>query len=341
MHRRHFLTILPAAGVAGASPLDHETASLSAWEDWKSAFLAPDGRVVDALQDMASHSEGQGWAMLLAAHFDDRESFARMFDWTEQFLAVRRDALLSWRWRPIEGISDYNNASDGDLFYAWALLVAARRFGIEAYAERSAEVARAIDQILVKPAPGEGLILQPGAERFSENGREILNPSYIMPLALHALGAAFDLPRLGQVADDGEALIGRVALDGLVPDWIAVDGNGWQPASGYSTSYSYDALRVALYLVWSGRFAHPAVVRVRDLLGSGMGETPVRVVPESLEVLETSASPGYAALSSLIRNTARSTSAIPMPNFTTAQPYYPATLHLLVLMVSRDDTAFF
>jgi len=339
MHRRSFLTIVPAASVTGTFPAAREAVPQSSWDLWKEAFLTPEGRVVDALQDMASHSEGQGWAMLLAAQLGDGESFARMFEWTERYLAVRRDPLLSWRWRPGDGIADYNNASDGDLFYAWALLVAARRFETGTYADRSAEVARAIDEILVKPAPGGGLLLRPGAERFSDNGREILNLSYIMPLALHALGAAFDLPRLGEVANDGEALIARVAETGLTPDWIALDEEGWRAATGYGTDYSYDAMRVALYLVWSGRFANPAVARLRAFLEDTGSGTPVRVDPSTGQVLETSDAAGYAALSTLIRNTGRSVPLVPLPDYTAEQSYYPATLHLLSLVASRATLA--
>ncbi len=204
------------AGLASTSLVARNSNSTSDWEAWKAGFLTPQGRVVDDSQSMASHSEGQGWAMLLSASFGDAESFSRIFDWTERHLAVRQDPLLSWRWHPADGVTNYNNASDGDLFYAWALLVAARRFGIDAYAQRSGEAARAIDAILVAETPGGELLLRPAAERFSEINREIVNLSYIMPHALHALGAAFGLPRLGRVAVDGEALIARVASTGLV-----------------------------------------------------------------------------------------------------------------------------
>ncbi|MFD1508649.1 glycosyl hydrolase family 8 [Lacimonas salitolerans] len=330
--------MIPSAGFAGASLASDGAVPGSDWHRWKAAFLRPEGRVVDALQDKSSHSEGQGWAMLLAASHGDADSFSRMFDWTERHLAVRQDPLLSWRWRPADAIADYNNASDGDLFYAWALLVAARRFGVEAYARRSGELAHAIDRILVKPAPGGGLLLRPAAEKFSATDHEIVNLSYIMPLALHALGAAFDLPRLGQVADDGEALIARVARAGLVPDWITLDDNGWAPASGYGPQYGYDALRVALYLVWSGRLAHPAVTRTRALLTDGQAETPVRADPETLDVLERSDAPGYAAVSHLIRNSALAGPDAAITKFSASQPYYPATLHLLAALAQRQIT---
>lgn len=329
MHRRSLLKMLPAVAFANSA---FAAPTAADWTAWKSAFLTSEGRAVDALQDMASHSEGQGWALLLAVRFDDREAASRIFDWTEQHLAVRRDPLLSWRWRPVEGIADYNNASDGDLFYAWALLNASRRFGSAAYAARAASLARAIDAILVRDSPRGGLLLSPAAERFTTQDGEIVNPSYTMPLALHDLGGAFDLPRLGQVADDGERMIAQIASTGFVPDWVELDADGWRPAQSHGSLFSYDALRVALYLVWSGRFAHPAVIRARTLSDDETEGTPVRVDPATGEVLELSNAPGYRAVADLIDGTRHNGTRRPLEAFSVDQPYYPATLHLLALM---------
>ena len=77
------------------------------------------GRVIDRPQGMASHSEGQGYGMVLAAEIaDGRRPFGRMMDWSEANLAIRPDNLLAWRWQPdVPGrVADPNNASDGDLF---------------------------------------------------------------------------------------------------------------------------------------------------------------------------------------------------------------------------------
>ena len=39
------------------------------WQAWRDRFVMPDGRVVDTLQGQASHSEGQGYGMVLASYF--------------------------------------------------------------------------------------------------------------------------------------------------------------------------------------------------------------------------------------------------------------------------------
>ena len=292
--------------------------------------------MVDALQGDASHSEGQGWGMTLATAFDDAEALARMFAWTEAHLAVRQDPLLAWRWRPDAGVTDFNNATDGDLFYAWALLKAARQFGVPHYAERAAAVADAIDKILIREAPNGQLVLRPAAERFSTPDVETINPSYYMPLAMHALAAAFDIPRLARVSDDGEALLARIAKQRLVPDWVEITPEGLQPPMNLPATYGYDALRVPLYLTWSGRFAHPAVSRARGLVSTQEIESvPVRV-DEAGEISERSDAPGYIAVARLLRCTGMAGSSTKIPRFIAQQSYYPATLHLLAVIAAAQ-----
>ncbi|TFL17190.1 glycosyl hydrolase family 8 [Jannaschia formosa] len=340
MRRRDLLSSALAAGALGtgsARALTGRGGWPEAWECWKAAFLDPEGRVVDALQGEASHSEGQGWAMLLAVAFDDRDAFDRLRAWTETHLAVRQDPLLAWRWRPGEGVADYNNATDGDLFFAWAHLRAARRFGDPALARRARAVAEAIDRILVVAAPGgDTLLLRPAAERFAAPGAETINPSYLMPLALHDLAASFGLPRLARAAADGEAGLAELAAPGLVPDWATRDDAGWSRPAGLSGAYGYDALRVPLYLIWSGRFAHPAVARVRALLAATPEATPVRAEAGTGRVIETSDAPGYAAVAALVTCSGAAVPAATIPGWTASQAYYPATLHLLAALAASE-----
>ena len=78
----------------------------AAWDVWKSRFLAGNGRVIDHLQDGVSHSEGQGYGLLLAQAFGDREAFDAIESWTREHLLIRDDALMAWRWSPSENRDD-------------------------------------------------------------------------------------------------------------------------------------------------------------------------------------------------------------------------------------------
>lgn len=62
------------------------------WGYYRRHFISEDGRVIDFFQNKTSHSEGQGYGMLLAVAHKDRASFDRIYNWTRQNLMVRAPA---------------------------------------------------------------------------------------------------------------------------------------------------------------------------------------------------------------------------------------------------------
>lgn len=332
MGRRRLLGTMVALGMAGfgkAGPARARQAG--AWEAWKSRFLAPDGRVIDQLQDGASHSEGQGYGMLLAQAFGDRAAFSAMDGWAARVLDIRGDGLMAWRWRPgaTPAVADRATATDGDLFRAWALLRAERQSGWAEAAGRAGPIADALAARCLAPdprAPAEPL-LAPAAESPRDAQGVLFNPSYVMPRALRELGAGFDSPALIRAADHGETVLRELSAGGLVPDWTLVTPRGFRATEGYSAHHGYDALRVALYLVWSGRRDHRAVA-ARAQLPAGEGGVPT-VVQRDGTVLTRSSYPGYAAVDALV--TCRPQLSIP-----SEEPYYPATLGLMAGVAARE-----
>ncbi|WP_127104413.1 glycosyl hydrolase family 8 [Pararhodobacter zhoushanensis] len=354
MNRRNFLTLLGAApafaAAGGASAQGYlATADLSVsaapvWEAWKEAYLRADGRVVDGLQHNASHSEGQGYGALLATEFNDLDAFARIVEWSEMNLAVRGDGLLAWRYLPEESnrVPDLNNASDGDLFYAWAMVRAATRFDDRSYLGRAQITAAAlVDRCVVDSManPAEKIFL-PAAQGFVHADRQVFNPCYIMPLALRELAAATGVVELAQVAQHAEAIMQRVAVSGPVPDWLQVTASGIGPADGFSTAAGYEAMRIPLYLIWSGLKSHPAVtqmMRVYEQTVLPGAPVPTRIEPSTGAVLEASNDPGYRALAALINCTGNPGSVgSDMPAFDPTQPYYPATLQMFAMIAANQ-----
>ncbi|QIK36906.1 hypothetical protein GWK36_01585 [Caldichromatium japonicum] len=100
------------------------------WALFKDRFIAPEGRVIDTGNQGVAHSEGQGFALRLSLAYDDRATFEQVWDWTQANLYVRGDALAAWRWRQggNPSVDDPNNATDGNLFIAWPLFLAAERW---------------------------------------------------------------------------------------------------------------------------------------------------------------------------------------------------------------------
>ena len=112
-----------AAGLAvpasGLGAVERGYLKRAEWDAFKARFMTAEGRIVDTGNGDRSHSEGQGFAMVLATAFDDPGAFLALWRWTRTTLQVRDDALLAWTWDPAAGaISDRNNATDGDLFVA-------------------------------------------------------------------------------------------------------------------------------------------------------------------------------------------------------------------------------
>jgi endoglucanase len=221
------------------------------WNLFKQRFLLPEGRVMDTGQGGISHSEGQGIAMLLAVHHDDRAAFDSLWQWTCSNLQVRDDKLLAWRWVPGEGVRDKNNATDGDLYVSWALLRAHEKWQQIAY--RDAAIAILTDvlgHLIVRDR--RGAVLLPGAEGFVKPDGVIVNLSYWIFPAFAELDRALPNPVWNEIAQTGINLLleSHFGRWGLPPDWLVL-GEKLEPAKGFTPRFGYDAVRIPLYLLWA------------------------------------------------------------------------------------------
>lgn len=348
MKRRHFLCATAAIALAGPGFAQGTVEGFGQiarplWDAWKERFLMPDGRVVDTLQSEVSHSEGQGYGMVLATYFDDRDAFDLMYQWTERNLAIRGDALLAWRWMPdtLNAVPDRNNASDGDLFYAWALVRAFSQFGDRDYLVRAQQIAEALAETCIVAMPGASgrTVLLPAQFGFVHDTHISINPSYYMPLAMREVAAATGVSALAICAQQGEALIDQLAQNGLVPDWVDITETGMTASDALSENTGYEALRVPLFMVWSRIPRHLAVRRMAAVYARtvqpGVG-VPTVIEPVSGTVLESSGDAGYQAIAGLITCSEGMTAGAQIPPFTNDQPYYPATLHLFAMIAAYE-----
>lgn len=350
MNRRGFLGGISMAGLIGPgmaraafSPAfapDHPLQE--SWRAWKALCLSSEGRVIDGFQQNASHSEGQGYGLTLAVQFGDIAAARSIIGWTDTNLAVRDDSLLAWRWLPDSEphIPDRNNASDGDLFYAWALKQLTEITDDPAPLERAREIVADLIRLCQVPNPsGQGNLFLPGATGFvTETGAVVINPSYSMPRAMRELAEVTGQTALAELADDSLRMWSTLAQRGPVPDWVSVTDAGFTaPPQGFSTRSGYEAIRVPLFALWSGEWQNPAVTAyVEALRGAGPGDTPTAFDPASRQPLERSASPGYAAISALVDCVTTGGTGSLMPIFSDQQPYYPATLHLFSLVIQAQ-----
>ena len=140
--------------------------SSSLWSQYKKSFVSQKGRVIDSGNNSISHSEGQGYAMLLAISFDDQKTFQNLWHWTKRNLQIRQDQLFAWKWDPkFNSVTDQNNATDGDILIAWALLKASQKWKNPHYLKEANKILKSIKEKLIRQI-SLGIILLPGAYGF-------------------------------------------------------------------------------------------------------------------------------------------------------------------------------
>ena len=247
----------PAAEAPPTSSANMTASSLRGWADYRKRYMAADGRVVDDANGNVSHSEGQGYAMLLAAAAGDNIAFARLWGWTSRELYRRPDGLASWRWMPnsTPHVADPNNATDGDLLVAWALLRASKQWNSPDYRDASRRIALAIGRHATFQSRF-GLALKPGASGFDAGDMAdgpVINLSYWVFPALLALPEVAPEVDWAGLTKTGLALVeaSRFGPADLPTDWVSLKGTP-APAKGFPHEFGYNAVRVPLYLAWGG-----------------------------------------------------------------------------------------
>jgi endoglucanase len=325
------------AGVAAAN--FENTIRPEDWAAFRDRFVMEDGRVVDDANKGISHSESQGYGLLLAFAAGDRGSFERIFGFTSTQLLIRDDGLAAWKWDPNASphIVDVNDASDGDILIAYALALAGKAWDEPRYLETAKTIATAIGTRLFTKANGR-LVLLPGVAGFAPpdrpEGTVVVNPSYWVFEAFPVLkelapGFAWD-----EVASSGLEIVAaaRFGSAGLPADWVEITSKGLAPAEGFPAVFGYNAIRIPLYMIRAG------------ITGPFLDPFARQPEPSVVELTTGRATdrmsdPGYRLIDALVACT-RGTPVPPeLLNFTPTN-YYPSTLHLLGLsyLASRGGT---
>lgn len=233
---------------------------------YKRAFIREDGRVVDRENDGVTHSEGQGYGMLLALEADDRATFASIWNFTRRNMR-RPDGLFSWRWDPNvrPHVTDPNNATDGDILIATALALASMRWDVAKYWKQAAQIAATVRETLVVHH-NETALLLPAVYGFHRDDVPIqfarmlgipqkqgpvFNLSYWIFFAFPILDRVDPNPTWRELEASGLALI--ASAQGGPTEWsvLSVDGRAL-PAPGRPRTFGYNAVRIPLYLLLGG-----------------------------------------------------------------------------------------
>jgi endoglucanase len=305
------------------------------WIQFKAAFIE-NGRVIDKGQNNISHTEGQGVALLLAVHNNDPETFSQVWGWTKSNLQVRDDKLFAWSWSPKAGINDMNNASDGDLFIAWALSRAYNKWNEPSYLFAAIQVSQSIRAKLLRKT-NRGTVLLPGTIGFEKPEYLKLNLSYWVFPAINELSALDPAPEWAELNATGLQLIqeARFGKWQLPPDWMKLEGEKLNPVDG--DQFGYDAVRIPLYLIWGQQASNSIMGSFQNFWGAFAGKTPIPawVNVNTGEVAKYNASVGFQSVAAM-------TMAYPnldstqLPSFNPSQGYYSSMLSLFTKMALED-----
>jgi endoglucanase len=321
--------VKPAAGIAGNLTVP------AVWEAWKRRFIEPDGRVIDDANGKISHSEGQGYAMLLAVAAADRPTFDRVWAWTRRNLMIREDGLAAWKWDPQARppVTDRNNATDGDILIAWALAEAAEAWGDVAHRSAARRIVRALAPTRLTHDGLDGLLL-PGLAGFGAADRSdgpVINPSYFVFPAFERLAAIAPDAGWRDTARAGLTFVAdaRFGPRHLTAEWVALGGEALAPAEGFPAHFGYNAIRVPLYLAWSHEWRRAHLAPYAALWGE---QAPSVVDLTTGTTVEPLSNPGYGAVAALVACALEGTKLADRFKAPADEPYYPATLHALALV---------
>ena len=312
------------------------------WRLYQSRFITADGRVVDTGNGGVSHSEGQGYGMLLAVAYDDAAEFERLWRWTESRLQLRDDHLFAWRWRPDaptgEEVADRNSAADGDLLIAWALARAARRWQEPSYRAAARAIAEDLLAKLSLEAGGQRLLL-PGPAGFVHDGVATVNLSYWIFPAFRELAEVAPSPAWQQLDATGITLLeaARFGRWQLPPDWLTL-AQPPRPSRRFPPVFGYNAIRIPLHLVWGGI---DDVDLLRPFVDYAAAHEPAP--PATLDLISGEASAerlsaGGRAILTLVRSAASGEPAS-LPSLKGDEDYFAASLLLLTKLAHTERFA--
>ncbi len=273
------------------------------WNVFKARFLTSDGRVIDRFQNNISHSEGQGYAMIMAAMCNEPDTFDSLWQWTRDNLQVRStDSLLAWSWGerlPDQWtVLDYNNATDGDVLVAWSLLLGASQWPESAYKAEALKMIESIRKLLGIERHGR-LMLLPGYHGFLQADAIRLNPSYFIFSAFEAFTEVDEQDFWNTLQADSLCLLESSLIPPLMlpPDWITLARDSAQPQMADDDPvFGFEVIRVPLYLSWAQ--ATSTLPQLEDLMRSfgQAGYIPERIDLADGSFSQESGSAGFYAV---------------------------------------------
>lgn len=306
-----------------------------AWGVYKARFVEDSGRVIDDANGNISHSEGQGYGLLLAYLADQPADFDLIWSFTRTELLLRDDGLAVWKWDPNASphVSDVNNASDGDILIAYALALAGAGWEKGDLTKAAAGLAHAIGTATIAQSQGRDLLL-PGAQGFAADQRPdgpVVNLSYWIFEAFPVLASVAPDIDWAKISADGLELVSQTQFGPrkLPPDWLSLKTRP-KPAQGFAPEFGYNALRIPLYLMRAGVSDRALLQRLATGMSAPGGSVAIVDVMTGDPVSVVS-DPGYRIIPALVACVLDGQKLPADLGVFAPTAYYPSTLQLLGL----------
>lgn len=213
-------------------------------------------------------SEGMSYGLMIAVQLDRQAEFDRLWQWTVTHMRHAdgpRQGYFAWHCKFSGEKLDEGSASDGEEWFAMALLFASHRWGDRGAVNYGAEAQALLREMLHKPGTPEVTTIfnrQQMQVTFVPNpdGSKFTDPSYHLP-AFYELWARWaenpgDRRIWSGTADISRAFFHKAAhpTTGLMPDYSHFDGRPHTSFAADKGDFRYDAWRtlgnVALDYVW-------------------------------------------------------------------------------------------
>jgi endo-1,4-beta-D-glucanase Y len=248
-------------------------ANWPAWQSFKAGFVSNGGRVVDGnTPRKQTVSEGQAYALFFALVANDRETFDKILQWTENNMADGdlTSHLPAWLWGRNDdgnwGVLDNNPASDADLWMVYALGEAGRLWDERRFVALSSLLASRILREETADIPGLGPTLLPAPRGFQTGEKSWrLNPSYLPMQLMDWLSSRSSDPVWQRISESSLRILVESAPHGFSPDWTVYEGDKGFRVDGTEDGKGaggYNAIRVYL---WAGMLAPDSPARPRLL----------------------------------------------------------------------------
>lgn len=174
--------------------------------------------------------------------------FDQVWSWTKENLQREDDALFSWLWENGQ-VADMNPATDADQDIAYALYLAHKEWGNEAYLNEAKKIVHDIWNVETEEIGGVRYVAAGNWAVQGKNG-VIINPSYLSPYEYRVFAEIDTEHDWMSLVDSSYKILELCSGQaGLAMDWCKIDDQGnviknYTFGEKDSSVYSYDALRV-------------------------------------------------------------------------------------------------